>query len=336
MTCSEPCHRASSIGPAASLALLTEGAALRVHSVFPATVNLEVEGTEWLVALSGPAGAIHPYAVALEKPVDFGTWGLAVGDPVGLLDDSLRLQGQTGIVVVDLCQAQRPTPRQLPLIVRFRGAHRACAIRLADIQQETGCDLRIDALGHAERALTALGARLSSAALALGTAARTFTRTPRHAFAAEVSPALLNQAVAGLVGLGAGLTPSGDDFLCGFMAATRTSDPGLMEDREELIKALNGAAERNLQRTTRISAGLIHCAARNFWPLPLVDLAEALAVDREPEALRALEELCALGHSSGSDIATGFLFGLERLAPEPWRALSNLGECGGVIQETEN
>ena len=331
MISSETHHRASSIGPAASLALLTEGAALRVHSVFPSTVNLEVEGTAWLVALSGPAVAIHPHAVTLEQSMDFRTWGLSVGDPATLLDGSLRLQGQVGIVIVDLSQAQRPTPRLLPLIVRLGGAHGACVTRLAEVQHEACCDLRIDALGHAEWALTALGVGLRSAALALGTAAQAFARTPRHAFATEGALAMLKQSVAALVGLGAGLTPSGDDFLCGFLAAVHASDPGLMKDREELIKALNDAVEMNLQRTTQISAGLIRCAARNFWSLPLVDLAEALAGDREPEALRALDELCSLGHSSGSDIATGFLFGLECLAPEPWRALSNLGECGGVI-----
>lgn len=285
-----------------------------MQSVFPATLNLEVERTEWLVALGGPAGLIHPHAVALEQPVDFSTWGLAVGDPAGLLDGSLRLQGQAGAVVVDLSQAERRVSPALPAILRLRGAHRACVTRLAAIQKDVGCDLCIEALWHEGRPLTALGAGLRDATLALGTAAQAFARTPRHAFAAEVSLALLNQAVAALVGLGAGLTPSGDDFLCGFLAAVRTCAPGLLEDREELVKALAAAVAGNRQRTTRISAFLLQCATQNFWSLPLVDLAEALAVDREPEALRALEELCSLGHSSGSDIATGFLFGLECLA----------------------
>jgi hypothetical protein len=320
MTCSEARLRALSIGPAASLALFTEGAALRVHSVFPATVNLEAEGTEWLVALSGPAGTIHPHAVALKRPVDFMAWGLEVGGSAGLIGGSLRLRGQAGEVVVDLSQAQRPTPRLLPLIVRLGGAHRVCATWLAAIQQDAGCDLRIDALWQEERAATALGTGLRSAALALGAAARAFARTPGAGWEpqAALRQAALRQAVAALVGLGAGLTPSGDDFLCGFLAAVRACDPGLMEDREELIAALNAAVATELPRTTQISAGLVHCAVRNFWPLPLVDLAEAMAGDREPEALRALGELCALGHSSGSDMATGFLFGLECLAQETW------------------
>ena len=316
MTCSEAGHRACSIGPAASLALFIEGAALRVQSVFPATVNLEVDGAEWLVALSGPAGVIHPHAVALQQSMDFSSWQLAAGDAADLSGASLRLRGQAGDVVVDLSQAQRPSSRPLPVVLLLRGAHRACVTRLAAIQQDAGCDLNIDALWHDDQSLTALGGDLRSASLALGSAAQVFARTPRHAFAAEAALARLNQAVAALVGLGAGLTPTGDDFLCGFLAAVRASDPALMEDREALVKALNAAVEGELPRTTRISAGLIRCATRNLWSLPLVDLAEALAGDHPQEAQRAMDELCRLGHSSGSDIATGFLFGLECLALE--------------------
>lgn len=316
--------RALSIGPAASLGLSADGMALCVQSIFPSTLNLEVAATGWLVALGGPTSQVYPHSVALEWPVDFRAWNLAVGDPAGLLDGSIWIQGQAGRVVVDLSQAQRPAVRGLPTILRLRGAHRACVARLWEIQTAAGYDLSIDALWREEQATTALGAGLRSAALALGVAVQVFARTPGVGFAAEGGSgrgggepsALLSQAVTALVGLGGGLTPSGDDFLCGFMAAVRACDPGLVEDRDELINGLNEEAERNLQRTTQISAFLIRCAAQNFWPLPVMDLAEALAGDFEPAALKALEELCGLGHSSGSDLATGFLFGLECLAME--------------------
>jgi hypothetical protein len=111
------------------------------------------------------------------------------------------------------------------------------------------------------------------------------------------------------MGLGVGLTPSGDDFLCGFMAAARACSP-------ELIPVLAAATEAGLHRTSRISGSLIRCAARGFWPAPLVNLAEALAGDRVPDALVALGDLGRLGHSSGADLATGFLFGLETLSLE--------------------
>jgi hypothetical protein len=289
-------------------------------------VNLEVEGTEWLVALTGPSGGIYPHAVALEQAEDFRTWRLAVGGDAGLLDGTIWIQGQAGKVVVDLRQARRWTPRTWPSIVRLRGAHRACVMRLADIQNSSGCDLRMDILGRHGRPTTALGASLCRAVLALGKAAQACGSAPESDFSPEGGSRRCNskalttvwQATAALVGLGAGLTPSGDDFLCGFLAAARTCDPGLIEGTHELINVLNDAVEKNIQQTTRISAFMVRCATRNLWPMPLVDLAEALAGECEPEALKALCELCGLGHSSGSDIATGFLFGLETLALESW------------------
>ncbi len=329
MTCSDPVagawYRALSVGPAASQALSRAGSTLRVHSVFASTMNLEIEGTDGIVALSGRSAGRYPHAVVLEDPGDFRTWHLAPGDRARLVHGTLRLQGRSGTVVVDLGEAQRPPPRPLPCIVRIGGAHRACVGRLADLQAHSGCDLSVAALGHADRATTALGLRLCRAIQELGTATQAFARSSPSPCAEPGRPlcpdgpalAALRRAVAALVGLGAGLTPSGDDVLCGFVAAARGCDPEPIGTGHGLLARLHDAVAANLGGTGRLSAFLLRCALRDVWPGPLVDLAAALAGDREGEALRALDDLCLLGHSSGADLATGFLFGLETLvAPE--------------------
>jgi Protein of unknown function (DUF2877) len=319
--------RALSIGPAASLALATVTGTLRVHSVFSSTVNLEAEGGQRFISLCGPRGGSFPHAVVLERPQDFTTWRLAIGMPARLAAGSLELPVEGRTVVVDLKQA-KPWPwRTLPAIPRLGKAHRACTTRLAETQYDATCDLRIDWLWRAGGATTALAERLCNVALALGTAARA---TPLLALSPSrrcVWGTPLEEAVAALMGLGAGLTPSGDDFLCGFMAAARVADPRSLDASLEhgrhgggypaLVDALNDAAENNVWRTGTISAFLVRCAIEGFWPTPLVDLAEALSREHEAEALLALDELCGLGHSSGSDIATGLLFGLESLVPHP-------------------
>jgi Protein of unknown function (DUF2877) len=322
--------RARSIGPAASLAL-SAVANLRVHGVFPSALNLEILGTGRFVTLCAPSGGGHPHAVVLERPPDFGAWRLAAGVPARLFDGAIHFQLEPGSVGVDLKEARRPPRRRLPAISRLAGAHRTCQVRLAEIQKHLGCELRMDALRGTGRPPTVLGARLRDGALALGAAARGLARSPGGDLAANGRStradgkelALLRQAVAALVGLGPGLTPSGDDFLCGFMAAARASGPGpreaLLETAAGLeggpgrVAALNAAAASNLGLTSSLSAFLVRCAIEDFWPTPLVDLAEALAGEREPEAQVALGELCWLGHSSGCDVATGFLFGLESL-----------------------
>lgn len=321
MICSEKAlarEEACSVGPVAAWTFAMAGVSLRVHSVFTGTVNLEAEGTDEFLALTGPSGLIYPHAVALRRPVDFRAWRLPTGGRVFLQEGSMRLQGESATVVVDLGPAERTSLRPLPLIDRLGAAHRACVARLGKLQDCSGCDLRMDGLGLDGPVATGLGESLRRAALDLGAAARGFAGSPGGAVAPPgiarseegKARASLGSAVAALMGLGAGLTPSGDDVLCGFMAAARIRCP-------ELVPALAAAAEGNLQRTSRISGFLIRCAARGCWPAPLVDLAEALAGDRVPEALVALGALGRLGHSSGMDLASGFLFGLETFSPNP-------------------
>jgi hypothetical protein len=97
------------------------------------------------------------------------------------------------------------------------------------------------------------------------------------------------------------------------MSAVRARFCGEPHAGGELLGALCLAVEENLGSTGEISASLVRSMIQGHWPEPLLDLADAIAADRESEALRALEDLCRLGHSSGTDIATGFLFGLEAL-----------------------
>jgi hypothetical protein len=300
MTCSERREvQALSVGPAAALAL-AGAPALRVHGVFPSTVNLEAVGTGRLVSLCGPSGGAYPHSIVLERPEDFRDWRLAGGRPVRLAEGAIHLPAERGTVVVEMGRAERPPARTLPSLPRLGAAHRACALRLAEIQEHAACDLRIDGPWPAGEATAALGARLRGAAGDLGAAARAF------AGGGGKEPASLRQAVSGLVGLGAGLTPAGDDFLCGFLAAARSGRPALAD-------ALGEAVKENLGRTGSVSAFLLRCAIEGFWPAPLVDLAEALALEREAASLSALGNLCSLGHSSGSDIATGWLSGLESI-----------------------
>jgi len=316
--------QARAVGPAAALVLSASGAEARVHSVFPLTVNLSVAGARILVALTGPRGAVYPHAVVLDQAVlDQGAVPfrhVAAGDRGRLSADTIRLEGRCGHLTVALGTASWPAARVLPVITRRGNAWRAAARRLADFQVRAGCDLRLDSLVEGEEASTAMGTALRQAVLTLGRAARSAPGTA------------LERAVASLVGMGTGLTPSGDDFLSGFLAAARASDaacPSAVARTSDafresdaaptsggkaLVRALAAAVDANSAATGEISASLLNGAIHGYWPRPLVDLADALAEEDERGASAAVHELCGLGHSSGADIATGFLFGLAILA----------------------
>ncbi len=288
--------RAVSIGSAAAFSLVEPRREVRVSSVFPSAMNLEVAGARYLVTLSGPKGAALPHTVSLGR--EFASYALPVGEGCGGLatKDSIRLHGIGADVIVDLAGIDRPVPSPLPCITRLGNAYQSCVSWLAGKQALLECDLRIGALLEGRCSYATVGGALCRAALAFAKAS-----------CGADSSRTLGGGVASLLGLGRGLTPSGDDFICGFIGAARTM--GL----QRLVKTTSHEIEARLAMTSVISASLLRCAIDSHWPAPLRACAEALALDDASAALRALEELCSFGHSSGADIASGFLFGLEAL-----------------------
>ncbi|MGW4637426.1 DUF2877 domain-containing protein [Sphaerisporangium sp. NPDC004334] len=113
-----------------------------------------------------------------------------------------------------------------------------------------------------------------------------------------------------LMGLGPGLTPSGDDMLAGMLVALRRL--GGAADVERAVWLADWLAATVAfdarTRTTPISATLLHCAAQGQA------CAEALAVLRAVAGHQSLEPavrgLLRLGHTSGADLAWGLRAGM--------------------------
>ncbi|TDQ53817.1 DUF2877 domain-containing protein [Actinorugispora endophytica] len=112
------------------------------------------------------------------------------------------------------------------------------------------------------------------------------------------------RAAERLVGFGPGLTPSGDDALCGLLLAARHL--GNTVRRTPLALAV---ASRAPGATTSLSAALLDHAARGDACPQAVGLLDALA-GHAPVA-PALDALRAVGHTSGTDLALGVLAGAE-------------------------
>ncbi|MER7202148.1 MULTISPECIES: DUF2877 domain-containing protein [unclassified Streptomyces] len=118
----------------------------------------------------------------------------------------------------------------------------------------------------------------------------------RHALHADRSSEV-RRAARALVGLGPGLTPSGDDILCGALLASRAWGGPLTP--------LSGAVADATLRTPLLSAALLRHAVRGECVPQAHAFLRALsgAVPLEP----ALRELLAVGHHSGGDLARGVL-----------------------------
>ena len=291
-----------------------------MHSLHPSTLNLSVAGSDLLVALCGPGGSIYPHAVALERAEAFGAWGLGPGSLGSVDREVLRIRRPQGEVLIDLSGAAWLPHEEMPAIGAAANARQACATRLAERQADLNCALRMDP-GYGSGpplAPWSKGLHDSASRLAQGVSVAFGRLSGRRRQSGAVHGAI-KDAAAALVGLGPGLTPAGDDFLCGFLAAARAGREGAPGAGESFELLKEAVAER-LSSTGEVSASLLRAAMQGFWPVPLMQLAEALASDRTPEAVEAMDRLCLLGHSSGADMATGFLLGLDalrRVRPQP-------------------
>jgi hypothetical protein len=133
----------------------------------------------------------------------------------------------------------------------------------------------------------------------------------RMALACERDDAASAEAVAALlVGLGPGLTPSGDDVVGGMLFARHA----LAGPDDAWGWAAAATVARARLRTHPISAALLSDLAVGEGYDPLHDLVEAFAGGAEAEAWAALQRLSRLGHSSGWDLATGVLVGIAGAA----------------------
>jgi len=103
-----------------------------------------------------------------------------------------------------------------------------------------------------------------------------------------------------LLGHGPGLTPSGDDLICGVLIALRILEFSPIAER--LYNAVRQEAKR---RTSRLSAAHIAVAADGWGAEVLHDAANSLLMDESASLLPRLRDLERIGHTSGWDALAG-------------------------------
>ncbi len=114
------------------------------------------------------------------------------------------------------------------------------------------------------------------------------------------------RALQDLVGLGPGLTPSGDDFLCGVMFTLHAlGHAGVAQRLWRRVRSLSKDAGN------AISFGHLAVAAAGGGSAPIDDLLGALLVGESGALRRLLDIIDTLGHTSGWDCVAGVLTASE-------------------------
>ncbi len=257
----------------------TEGR-MRVHSVYRRAVNLELPDARGLVSLVCRAADMAPAALLLNRlpaPLDRGT--------ECTLDRSMLRIGWKWLV--DYAGAQR-WDGGLPHGAEYRITEQRIA------------------------ALQALVVEYGSAGGLLG-----LIHDPAHnpvsAFAQRLLAAAADaRDLSALVGLGIGLTPSGDDFLAGALLAQE-----LCHASNTCCSSLNRTAiEQRLHATTAAGQTLVAAAVRRQFPAYLLQLTERLfrveacpGAATPPAAPHHVESrLLEHGQTSATDAAVGMLW----------------------------
>jgi hypothetical protein len=264
----------------AALARLRGARAGRVHSAYARTVNVVLEGPagEAWISLHGPGPVPAPFGIACAAlPEPGGLAGAPVRAGGGRLAIGPRLRLVLGgAVVVDAAlPAGTPVPAPWPVPPAPVGLAAAVAAVLAGASPpgETLARLAVPALRRLRAATAAADA---------------------GACVAAARP---------LVGLGPGLTPSGDDLLAGWLAGLRA---GPARARALARRAGPGVLAAARTRTGAISRAFLAAAAAGLAGEPLRGFA------MRPDAAAAAAVL-GWGATSGADLLAGYRLAREAL-----------------------
>lgn len=124
------------------------------------------------------------------------------------------------------------------------------------------------------------------------------------------------EAISSLIGVGTGLTPSGDDFITGMLSAFSAFPETFDED---IVEQVRNSVSLHLQNTNEISMAFIKCALDNQFSVPVISLYQWLCSEnglpetRKSQSDEILQSFLAIGHSSGIDTLTGIWWALENL-----------------------
>lgn len=128
--------------------------------------------------------------------------------------------------------------------------------------------------------------------------------------AATCNYAKVGAALNDLIGLGPGLTPSGDDVVAGIVAAlVWQARIGYVpaELTRQVVEIVHEAAPA---RTNRISARLLWHACEGVLYAPAMGLVEALLSGDTAATLACSRRLFSIGHTTGVDLSIGLLTGM--------------------------
>lgn len=267
-----------------------------VHSTFATSFNVDLDGFLLHVGSTAQPLSCLGLTVApreMEELLDC----VERGDRVVLNDGILRLYGRYGMGEVELAGAPRNSCRVPPL-----ADEAPAGLDLSVFQELEVFDLPslmgLPECARTTRALSEL-ARYSSVC-----AAAVMSAEELEPMRVAATKRALTGAVDYLVGRGLGLTPSGDDVLCGFGTGLTFLYGNVCP---ELVRTFYQAVSEAVPgKTTAVSEAYLQAMVHGCANADYIDVLQALVSGDSGHFGKLFDRVLAVGHTSGADSLLGF------------------------------
>ncbi|HEX6269447.1 MAG TPA: DUF2877 domain-containing protein [Anaerolineales bacterium] len=125
----------------------------------------------------------------------------------------------------------------------------------------------------------------------------------------RLDPHTSTMAARKMIGLGPGVTPSGDDILIGYLAGLRGA--AAQDDRRlAFLSTFGESLSKCTKDINEISRTYLHHAIKGEFSSSIIRLASAISGGEQQRLMSAAKGAMRAGHSSGMDAVTGLLIGL--------------------------
>lgn len=257
-----------------------------VHSVYRKTVNLLINNE--LIALQAVDSPLSPISLITDlSSSDMEGLGLSKGNSVIFSENHIDLHSALSVHHIS-CLEARKYDLFLSVSLDDRMQKRLMQnIKTVLAQSHTGgFDMIFNNMPDSSLSLTLLTAKKHITNSFLFYKDREFQKA--------------GAALIKVLGLGTGLTPAGDDFLCGVLAGLRFS----YRDGDDFSRILRAEIASHLNDTVDISAAFLSCALKNQYSMAVNSLYDPA----QPENIAAA--FSEIGHSSGMDTLCGIFYAL--------------------------
>jgi hypothetical protein len=277
-----------------------------IHSIFQHACNISLESDALLTLVSSEKGNLSQ-GIRLRTPPEFTFLNLVrLGQPFACRGGILRISGSELSVDLRTARLWHIDLKRLRVDLRQRDTARAWAVAWLELEKHrrgNGISAMLAAIPVPRQSpvtspkIWALVERAVQTVSALIAATRTF----------QVDEAIT--AIRPLIGLGLGLTPSGDDFIVGYLAGL-WSTAGSDSSRLRFISSLGAWLSQAAAGTNAISCTYIQSAVNGNVSEPIATLAQRFGQAESLDSVREATRIALqVGNTSGTDGVLGLLLG---------------------------